>query len=260
MKLREISRKAIAMLEEKSGYMVTVLEDPNLPTLASIRVARGNIPAHILTYKPGAKDETPDFTICWQCAMSMRMFECPPDQRFLIASNQDGDRILEAILKAPNGFEQKFGLNQAQLESFKQQLLGGMITHLRSVPIGLRVSEKLTLDFRELLELETQNVEKELAIAKETLSARIKEMMPVEVYSPTQYINAAYALFWAERLERPVIANPFQQGGFDRHGQQLLNILDTIPADPTHDYELIDAWADYLGIHSWYTWLPYQAP
>ena len=54
MKLREVTRKVIALLEEKSGYLVNVVEEPALPTLATIRIARGNIPAHILSYRPGA--------------------------------------------------------------------------------------------------------------------------------------------------------------------------------------------------------------
>ncbi len=170
MKLREVTRKVIASLEEKSGYFVKVTEDPALPTLATIRIARGNIPGHILSYKPGAKNESPDFAICWQCVFALRMYECSPDQRFLIASSAEGDRAVETILKAPDGIAQKYGLNKAQREAFKMQLLGGLITHLRSVPIGLRVSEKLTLDYPELLELEASHVEKELAIAKESLS------------------------------------------------------------------------------------------
>lgn len=260
MKLREVTRKAISLLEEKSGYLVTVMENPSLATLATIRVARGNLPAHILTYKPGTRDETPDFAICWQCAIAMRMFECPPDQRFLIAGNSEADRAISVILKAPRGFVDKYRPNKAQLESFKEQIIGGLITHLRSVPIGLRVSEKLTIDFPELLDLETKHVDKELAIARESLSPRIKEMIPSEVYNPTQYINAAYALFWAERLEKPEIVNPFHLDRSDGYGQQLLNIYESIPEDPTHDYELIDQWADYLGIRSWYSWVPYQAP
>ena len=125
---------------------------------------------------------------------------------------------------------------------------------------GLRVSEKLTLEYPELLELEAVNVEKELAIAKESLSVRVREMMPAEIYNPTQYINAAYALFWAERLEKPVVVNPFHLGGFDKYGQQLLDIYESVPSDPSHDCELIDRWADYLKIRSWYSWLLYQAP
>ncbi len=260
MKLREISRKAIASLEEKSGYLVTVLENPNLPTLANIRIARGNLPAHVLTYKPGDKTESPDFTICWQCEMALRMFECPADQRFLIAGNPEGEGALDRLLRAPNGIAQKFGMSKAQLDPFKQQLLAGIITHLRSVPIGLRVSEKLTIEYPELLDLESLHVEKELTIAKETLNARIKESMPIEIYNATQYINAAYAIFWAERLEKPEIVNPFHLSRFDGQGQELLNIYNSVPDDPAHDCELIDRWADYLKIRDWYTWLPYQAP
>jgi hypothetical protein len=71
LKLREVTRKVIASLKKKSGYIVKVTEDPALPTLATIRIARGNIPAHILSYKPGAKNESPDFVICWQCVFTL---------------------------------------------------------------------------------------------------------------------------------------------------------------------------------------------
>ena len=129
LKLREVTRKVIASLEEKSGYLVNVTEEPALSTLATIRIARGNIPAHILSYRPGAKNESPDFAICWQCAFALRMYECPPDQRYLIAGNPEGDQAIDAILKTPNSIVQKYPLDKAQLESFKQQLLSGLITH-----------------------------------------------------------------------------------------------------------------------------------
>ena len=260
MKIREVTRKVIATLEQKSGYIVTVMEDPALPTLATIRIARGNLPAHLLSYKPGTKNETPDFAICWQCALAMRMYDCPPDQRYLIGSNPNGDKALDAIIGAPSGIAQKLRLTKEQLDAFKQQLLSGLITHLRSVPVGLRVSETLTLDYPELLELEALHVEKELAIARESLSASVKEMMPAEIYNATHDINAAYALFWAARLEKPTVVNPFHLAGFDSYGQQLLNIYEAVPNDPSHDYELIDRWANYLKIRNWYSWLPYQAP
>jgi len=92
LKLREVTRKIITSLEEKSGYLVNVKEETALPTLATIRIARGNIPAHILSYRPSAKNESPDFAICWQCAFALRMYECPPDQRYLIAADS-GDVV-----------------------------------------------------------------------------------------------------------------------------------------------------------------------
>jgi len=172
LQLREITREIISSLEKKSGYIVDVKEDPNLATLATIRIARGNLPAHILTYRLGAKNDSPDFAICWQCALAMRMYECPLEKRFLIASAPEGDRAVENILNSSGGVVQKYQLGEAQLDSFKSQLLNGLITHLRSVPIGLRVSDNLTLEYPDLLELEVKHVEKELEIAKQTRSTK----------------------------------------------------------------------------------------
>ncbi len=260
MELREITRKVISMLEEKSGYLVQLVEEPNLITLATLRVARGNMPAHILLYKPEHKNKLPDFAICWQCSLLMRMYACPPEERFLIGGSPAGIEALEGILNAPGGLAQKYRMEKIQVQGFTGELLSGLITHLRSVPVGLRVSETLTLDYPELLDLETAHVEKELDINRKSMSAQIRDMMPREIYNPTQTINAAYALFWAGRLEQPKISNPYHLEGFDGQGQQLLNIYESVSADPSHDVELINRWADYLQIRDWYSWIPYQAP
>jgi len=75
LKLREVTNQMIAVLEQKSGCLVHVMEDPNLPTLSAIKIARGNIPAHIISYKPASKNETPDYSIIFQCALAIRLFD-----------------------------------------------------------------------------------------------------------------------------------------------------------------------------------------
>ena len=260
MKLREITKQMIALLEEKSGCSVHVIEDPKLSTMSEIKIARGNLPTHIISYKPVLKTELPDFPIIFQCALAIRLFDCPPDDRKLIGVSSSGSESLQAILTRPNGIAEKHQLSRSNLEGFKDQLLYGLITHLRSVPMGLRVSEKLSLDYPELLDLESRQVEKELRLNKESLAERLREIMPQEVFNPTQSINAAFAAFWAGRLERPEIVNPYRFADFESQGSELLKIYEEIPNDPINDCDLIDRWADFLQIRDWYTWLPYQAP
>src|SRR5688572_2492501 len=139
-KLRETTRKIISLLEKKSGYPVQVMEDPDLSTIAVIRIARGNMPAHILRYKPLTPPPV-DYTICWQCSLALRLFDRQLEQRFQIASTSETSQQLEKILYAPNGLAQKFGLAKAQMDELRDQLLHGLITHLYSVAVGLRVSE-----------------------------------------------------------------------------------------------------------------------
>jgi hypothetical protein len=260
LKLRDTTQQMIALLEQKSGCLVHVMEDPRLENLSSIKIARGNMPAHIISYKPGLKNEAPDYSIIFQCAMALRVFDCPPDERRLIAASSTANETLQDILVRPNGIAEKFQLSGAHLEGFTAKLVDGLVAHLCSIPLSLRVSETLSLEHPELLELEAVHVERELLINKETLSAQIREIMPPEVFDPTQSINAAFALFWAERLERPEIVNPYRLAGFESQGIELLKIYEGIPGEPANDCELIDAWAEHLGIRDWYTWLPYQAP
>lgn len=140
----------------------------------------------------------------------------------------------------------------------RDQLLQGLITHLYSIAVGLRVSESLTIDYPELLEFESPHVERELKTNLEGLSDSVREIMPQEVFDATHRINAAYALYWENRLEQPEIINPYRLRGFESTGNELLKIFESISSDAAHDYELVDSWAECLGIRDWYVWTGYE--
>jgi len=63
MGLRETTRSIIALVEEVSAFPVLVSEDPNLQTLAVVRMARGGASAHYL--------------IAYQCGFILRHFAPP---------------------------------------------------------------------------------------------------------------------------------------------------------------------------------------
>jgi hypothetical protein len=46
--------------------------------------------------------------------------------------------------------------------------------------------------------------------------------------------------------------------GFEPAGIELLKILERVPRDAAHDYELVDEWAKFLGIRDWYVWTKYE--
>ncbi|MBI5080578.1 MAG: hypothetical protein HZB17_04640 [Chloroflexi bacterium] len=258
MKLRETTRKIISLLEEKSGYAVQVVEDKNLATFAVLRIARGSLPSHILSFNTPPPTDSLDFIICWQCALARRLFEREPSQRFQIASSPESFQQLDKILYAPQGLAQKFGLGKAQMDSLRDQLAQGLITHLYSVAVGLRVSGSLTIDYPELVDLETTHVQRELNTNRESLAERVRQTLPREVYEATQTINAAYAAYWASRLEQPEVVNPYRSQKFEARGEKLLNIFESVPSEAAHDYELVDAWAEALGIREWYVWEKYE--
>lgn len=257
MNFRDTTRQLIRLLEEKSGYPVEVLEDPKMTTIASIRIARDNLPAHILTYKP-MPGAAPDYAICWQCAFALRLFECPPEQRVLISGTEAGEDFVDDLVV--NGAGRKLRLDRVQMISLRQQLYMGLITHLRSVPVGLRVVTWMGRNYPQLHSLERTFAEEELKLGEASLDTRVQEMMPPEIFNPTSAISAAHAIYWSQRLEKPELVNPYRLMGFESQGHRLLEALDSLDAAPQHDRSLIDRWAALLGLQDWYTWTPYIAP
>ena len=260
MTLREITREIIGLVEEKSFIPVRVREEPNLPTLATVRIARkGKSPVHLISYKPSA-GEAPDYRICFECGFILRLFSTPPEKRFDLGDSVKGQEEVEQAMTSPGGVAVKYRMSKPQVAELQGQFLGGLITHLRSIPVGLRVSQWLETNYPTLKPLEETHVQEELKLNKQTMKEDIKQITPPKVYSAAQAINAAYASFWSANFEEPRILNPYRLQGFEKDGLALMGIYEQMPDDPTYDQALIDAWGKHLGISAWYTWVPYQPP
>ena len=124
LEIRETSLKIITAFEKKSGYPVQMVEDANLPVLVTVRLARENTPVHVVLYKLDTKNKIPYFAICWHCALTLRMFECPPKQRYVIAGNQAGSQALDNILNVSNGIVRKYHLDKNHYEAFRNAYSG----------------------------------------------------------------------------------------------------------------------------------------
>jgi hypothetical protein len=57
MPLHPEAQQLIQEVENLSGRMVHVTEDPELKVMATITTARGTAPAHFLSYRPGTRAE-----------------------------------------------------------------------------------------------------------------------------------------------------------------------------------------------------------
>lgn len=260
MTLRSITREIIELVETETGIPVRVMEDPKLQVLATVRMARaGGLPAHLIMYKqhPG---EAPDYQICYECTYILRLFANPPEKRFDITDTPKGQEEVEKMLTVRGGIADKFKLKPPQIENLRTQFLSGLIVHLRSVPVGIRVSEWLSAKYPELEDLEKEHVQKEIAINRQSMDSKIKAITPPKIYKAAQSIAAAYTLYWSGIYNKPEWFNPYHLNGLEKEGRKLLDLFELGLDDPTHDQALIDSWGKHLGISDWYRWVPYQPP
>ncbi len=259
MPLLDTTREIIRIVEEKSGFPVEVTSDARLSTIAVVKMARGAIRMHRITYNPMSSAQV-DYTICFQCGFILRLFENEPDKRSDFAGNSSGRAAVEQLLMAPDSGVQKMRMQKAQIQQLRDQLFDGIMMQLRSVPIGMRVDLWLLNHYAELREQQRASLLKQFRTNAEILKPEYERMFPVEIYKPNLIMNIAYARFWADLSGEPNLARPYRNHIYTSNALVLLKVYNDTPKEASSDRNLIDAWANELGLQDWYNWVKYESP
>jgi hypothetical protein len=254
--LRETTRSIIAEVKAKTGCDVVVQPDESLTTLSGIRMARGDLSAHVIRIHPSAADAV-DYHVVHHCGLILRLFENPPEDRVDVSPSDEGAKSAEKALKATALAKV---LPPSELGKLRSQLLIGLITHLRSVPVGMRVDRWIAQDHPELVHVQKQAIVRQLRDNAASLAGHIRKSMPTPIVQPTLAISAALALFWGRNWNEPQLPLPYRAGGVEPIGQRLVQIWEETPDSGRHDRLLIDKWADALQIRAWYRWVPHVGP
>lgn len=225
MSLREVTRAIIAQVERVSGHPVLVTEDRSLQTLAAVRMARGNAPAHVITYNPSASTQ-PDYWIAHECGFILRLFANPPSERWDFAAATHGREIVHRLLGGPEGPVRKLGLQPHVVEKLRDQLFDGLMVQLRSVPVGLRVDAWILRDYQELAPLQRSAVLRQLQDGQAALAPDVRKIAPPKVYKASVTMNAAFALFWSRTWDDPALSVPYKAAGHDKPGARALGNRD----------------------------------
>jgi hypothetical protein len=91
-------------------------------------------------------------------------------------------------------------------------------------------------------------IRSQLAENLQALSPEIREKFPKPLIDANTAMNAAYAMTWGEVLGEPQFAIPFKALGYAGKAKELLEILEEVPDDPRADRDLIERWAQALGL------------
>jgi hypothetical protein len=84
--------------------------------------------------------------------------------------------------------------------------------------------------------------------------AEVERLTPTAVLQATRAINAASAFHAAELLGIPTLAIPYQAAGFEALAKELIAITRAEPTTTDPDREIVDGWAEKLGLSRWYVW------
>jgi hypothetical protein len=86
------------------------------------------------------------------------------------------------------------------------------------------------------------------------LNAEVDKMSPADVVKASRAMNAADAFQAAELVGIPPLAIPYQAAGFEALARELIAITRAVPTTADPDREIVDSWAEKLGLSRWYVW------
>lgn len=245
MPLHPEAQQLIQQVEELSGRMVHVTEDPDLKVMATIVTARGSAPAHFLCYRPGTR--AVDYLVAYQLGFLIRLFSCPADERY-------------EVMASPA--EQEVGIQAMKLADlpldFSRTMIDHIVIQLRTYSVGFRVDQWIRDHCSGLREQQEHSIQSQLVENAQSLAPDVRKRFPKPLVDANTAMNAAYSMAWGEALGDTRHAIPFKALGYSKMAAELLAILKAIPDAPSADRSLIEGWANALGLGGSFHFQPHQ--
>jgi hypothetical protein len=250
IRLQSSTKSILKRVEDLSGRSIQFMRDESLQLLSTLQIARNGAEFHVLRYQPS--DKPLDYLVAYQAGFALRMFENPPEKRFDFVSTDAAVTGSSELIKAGQVLSEQ---DMADLPKFAEFVAHWALMNLRSLPIGMRIDQWIATDYPELkdLQLENHHVQQQMNIRALTYRQG-KLTLPVTLMGTL----AAFALFTDKLAGQVRYAIPFSAAGVIDDGKRLLELLDSVPKDSTHDLELVEKWAEDSGMSQWFKWNPYQ--
>jgi len=244
------SKQLLQRLESLSGSRVEFVRREDLRVSAMLEIARDGATVHRFHFRPSSQPI--DYLLCRQVGVVIRMFQLPESARMDFASAGDdrGEKVISELISASSSLSQS---DKETLPAFSKMVAEWALMQVRSIPTGMRVDAWLHATFPNLRELVAHGLGTEQQTNANVLGQRIGNL----TVPPIQLAPAmAYALFTDRLLKTNRFSIPFAAAGALPDGKALLGLFDTIEYEPANDRQLIDAWANHLGMAEWYRWIP----
>jgi len=245
------TQKIMDMVEEKTGYSVSVLVDDKITTHASMVSANSSVPMHLVKVNP-KYEKYGDYLVALQCAMLLIKWGDPeriPD--FVVLNDKAGSLTSKfAKLSKRRGVPPEAALEYANM------IVSGILQQLNSLPTQIISMDMITELCPDLRSLQEESVNTELREITAIFTKQIRKTTPKPIFDRSAAMNSAYTIKWTKITGDKTALLPYQSLGYMNRGEQLLGIYEAVSKknDPDRYIETVDGWAKILKMDTWYEW------
>lgn len=243
-------------VKEITNKKVEFIENNDLSTYAAIKMARRNMPAHLIFHKR-EHNELVNHLIAHECGHILRMFDVPEERRLIPTSNQEIKGIaLNEMQDEIKGLSKILPLER--LAQIINLWFNGTVRQVTNFPPDIMIEKWLYDEYPELRPFQLRSLQKQHQEAIAGLKDDVRQITPSKILDASNIMNYAFFRIIGLYIKTNFLT-PYNQTAYVRRGKGLAEYTEK---NYTNDYEgdlkMIDYWARYLGLSNWFAWTGFE--
>lgn len=244
-------------IKELTHKKIEFVEKNDMPTYATIKMARRNMSAHLIFHKK-EHNELVNHLVAHECGHILRMFAVPEEKRLIPMTNQEIKGIALNEMQ-----DEIMGLSKIlPLENLAQLInlwFNGTVRQVTNLPPDIMIEKWLYDKYPEIRPYQLRSLQKQHRDALAGLKDKVKQITPSKILNASNIMNYAFFRIIGFHIKTNFLI-PYNQTAYVRKGKELAEYTEKNYS--TNDYEgelkMIDYWARYLGLSNWFAWTGFE--
>jgi hypothetical protein len=248
-----------AVLEEvknATGKGIEFIPKENLATYAALKMARKNMPSHLIYYKK-EHDEIINHLIVHECGHLFRIFKCPENQRLMPYSDQkikyNALKTIENEITALTNV-----LTEDQIAQVINLWYDGLIRQVTNLPPDIMIEKWIYDQFPTLRPLQLKSLKKQHSESVAGLTETVHRMTPHTILFASNVMNYAFFRILGLHIGQNFVRE-YSSTRYIGKGKELTSITERDYTDSHEgDNVMIDKWAAFVNISDWFKWRGFE--
>ncbi|MFH1409439.1 MAG: hypothetical protein ABIH34_06005 [Nanoarchaeota archaeon] len=248
-----------AVLEEiknVTGKGIDFIPKENLSTYAALRMARKDMPSHLIYYKK-EHDEIINHLVVHECGHLFRIFKCPENQRLIPYS--DKQIKYNALKQIENEIiALRPVLSEDQIAHVINLWYDGLIRQVTNLPPDIMIEKWIHDEFPALRSLQLKSIKKQHSESVAGLTETVRRMTPTTILFASNVMNYAFFRILGLHVGQNFVRE-YSSTHYIGKGKELASITERNYTDSHEgDNMMIDKWAAFVNISDWFKWRGFE--
>jgi hypothetical protein len=248
-----------AVLEEVknvTGKGIEFIPKEDLTTYAALRMARKNMPSHLIYYKK-EHDEIINHLVVHECGHLFRIFKCPENQRLMPYSDkQIKYNALKQIENEIMALTEV--LSEDQIAHIIDIWYNGLIRQVTNLPPDIMIEKWIYNSFPALRSLQMKSIKKQHSESMAGLTETVYKTTPQTILFASNVMNYAFLRILGLHIGQNFVRE-YGSTSYLNKGKELTAITEK-DYDDSHEGDnlMIDKWAAFVNISGWFQWRGFE--